>query len=582
MKIKIIALNIVLILLANCSMAQNYIKFNKDTKIDERTFYEGEIFQLVGENEILFGNEQLNIGDAQIEIAEVSNDLSLISEKFQFVEKHDKQYQFHFTKLIEEKQKVHLVKKDQKILFVRKKEPQYPINGFRSEFRIIVPDFPSIVYYNYEFDNVVVKKPVDKKTPNNVVKKPVDKKTPNNVVKKPVDKKTPNKVNEQVELTWWQYLIIIHFLLFVLQKFNVLQLVKDLKGHKNNSSEGEANEQNNDGDGESGATAQPDGDIVTKSNEIESNIRKYIDNSLKNEPQSKTSENDNNITKNLNIINDNIKKIYDSLQSNDVLSEKVKELEEKIKKINADYAALSKEEKKIKADKLTIQNEYSELKNKVICVDYLEQYAKRYYDYLVYCQNVLNQAVRFYNEIEQSETELKSILSHFLAKFIISNQSNSANVWFGVIDDIKDSKISTNINLIKRFEQIQNNDERIEMFKRIVSENLLETQSNAVFILVEELSNITRFINNSNSYAKTIEYHFVGVKSELKNKITEIGLKLNYVPLFEDYGNYARNLKSVTQTCSLPYKNLDIKEKDLILEIVRYGFGNEPTYVILA
>ena len=598
MKIKILALNIALILLANCSMAQNYIQLKKDTEINEIKLLRGEIYQLVAKGTILFGDTQrLFVDENNIKLIQETGDLSLVSDKFQYVKKIGNSYHFDLSILIKKTGHVKLVRtKDNIVTFFKKKQPTYNNNKLSSTFRIIAKGLPSIVYTKDGFNKVnKLSEQEDNRNKAYIVNKQEDEsnKANENEGKKNDEENKDDLGEISTGLTWWQYLIIIHFLLFVLLNSNVVQLIKD-KGSVflSNRSKGKKNAQNNgsvkqevvDTDKDSSERLETDDEILTKFAEIESNIIKHID-LLKNDGsrlyQAQQSRNDNNITQYLNEINKEIKETYKLLQSNNAVSQQVDNLKKEIENKNQDYDALKKKNEEINNYKLEIEKKYSELKNKVMRVDCLEQYAEVYYEYLVYCQRILNLAVKSYNKIDQSETDLKSILSHFLAKFNISNQTNSTNAWFGVIVDIKYSKTTANIDLIKRLEQIQDNDEKIKIFKRIIFENLLETYSSSIFILVEELSNITRFINSDNSYAKMIDREFSEIKLVLKNKINEIGMELNYVPLLESYVDYARNVKSVTQTCSLPYKNLDIKEKDIILEIISYGFGSEPTDVIL-
>jgi hypothetical protein len=254
-----------------------------------------------------------------------------------------------------------------------------------------------------------------------------------------------------------------------------------------------------------------------------------------------------------------------------------KDIEQGNQKINELNSELTQVQKK----KQEIESEYQKYSEKVIFVDYLEPYAKATYDYYNFCQTGYIKALEYFQKLNHSDSELVSIVSQLLVKFN-SKIPNKTNQWVGVINEIKDSKATANIDLIRSLKQIPNNEEKSKEFRRILLKEVFDKYSSNIFILTEELSNLSKFTTDNTSVVKDFEQFFTSFKSELHSKTKAIGLDLNYVPLFEHYEKYAAVTKLANQTCSLPYKNIKNISKDSVLEIINYGFGNEETNVILA
>ncbi|HBN04552.1 MAG TPA: hypothetical protein DD434_02005, partial [Bacteroidales bacterium] len=187
-------------------MAQNYIKFAEATEINGRKFFKGEIYQQVADKKILFGKDTIDLGKTKTEKATVGN-VSQISDKLNFVINSDNiNYQINVTKFINGKDTIKLVKADNNTIpFFSKGNASINIKECGSSFRLIIPSYPSIVFYESE-----IPKPVVEEIQNPFIDEPI--------------------VEDSVlgKITWWQYVLgglLLLFVLYLIYRF-VLPLFK--------------------------------------------------------------------------------------------------------------------------------------------------------------------------------------------------------------------------------------------------------------------------------------------------------------------------------------------------------------------
>lgn len=553
-----LALTTVFILTAICSMAQNYIKFAEATEMNGRKFFKGEIYEQIADKKILFGKDTIDLGKTKTEKATVG-DVSQISDKLNFVINSDNiNYQINVAKFINNKDTIKLVKADNSVIsFITKGNESIDIKECGSSFRLIIPSYPSIVFYESE-----IPKPVVEEIQDPVIDEPI--------------------VEDSVlgKITWWQYVLGGLFLLFVLYLIYrfVLPLFKKKQRQpikkkfqgvrlsdfaRNNNIEGdfETASQNTQTIPESIQPQQNTSEISSQIQRMESRILNKIESLASNKEATQKIE--------------NLQKDIESFKGKiTLLNKDIEQGNQKINELNSELTQVHKK-------KQEIEGEYLKYSEKVIFVDYLEPYAKATYDYYNFCQTGYIKALEYFQKLNHSDSELVSIVSQLLVKFY-SNIPSKTNHWVGVINEIKDSKATANVDLIRSLKQIPNNEEKSKEFKRILLKEVFEKYSSSIYILTEEFSNLSKFTNDSTSAVKDFEQFFTSFKSELHSKSKTIGLDLNYVPLFEHYEKYAAFTKLANQTCSLPYKNIKNITKDSVLEIINYGFGNEETNVILA
>jgi hypothetical protein len=604
MNMRYLALTTVFVLTAICSMAQNYIKLVESTSINGRKFLKGEIYQQISDKKILYGKDTVDLGITKTEKTTVGN-VSQISDKLNFVINSDNiNYQVNVAKFINGKDTIKLVKADNNIVpFVTKGNELIGIKECGSSFRLIIPNFPSIVFYESD-----IPKPVIKGTQIQVVNDPV------------VDDSFLSKI------TWWQYIIggiILLIVLFLIYRF-ILPVFKKKQRQpiKKKFQGGRLSDfaRNNN-------IALYDLEKFNKSllkgySKMDDHERKKLQKNIEGEflivsYKTDESSNDDNIVRDFEqpIVNNNFQPTQntselssqiqrmesrilnkiESLASNKEASQKIENLQKEIESFKGKITLLNKdieqgnqkinelnnELTQVHKKKQEIEGEYLRYSEKVIFVDYLEPYAKATYNYYNFCQSGYIKALEYSQKLNHSDSELVSIVSQLLVKFN-SNIPNKINHWVGVINEIKDSKTTANFDLISSLKQIPNNEEKSKEFKRILLKEGFEKYSSSIFILAEEFSNLSKFLNDSTSVVKDFEQFFTSFKSDLHSKSKAIGLDLNYVPLFEHYEKYAAFTKLANQTCSLPYKNIKNISKDSVLEIINYGFGNEETNVILA
>jgi len=599
-----LALTTVFIMTAICSMAQNFIKFAEATEINGRKFFKGEIYQQIADKKILFGKDTIDLGKTKTEKATIG-DISQISDKLNFVINSDNiNYQINVAKFINNKDTIKLVKADNSVIpFIIKGNASIDIKECGSSFRLIIPSYPSIVFYESE------------------------------ILKTVIEETTITPVKEVLKdeglfsgLSWWQYLIGGLFLLFVLYLIYrfVLPLFKKKQRQpiKKKFQGGRLSDFARNNNIDLYNLEKFNKSLLKGYSKMDDHERKKLQKNIEGEfliVSYNTNEysNDDNIvkdfeqpvinnnfpqTQNTNELSSQIRRMettilnkIESLASNKEASQKIEILQKDIESFKGKITLLNKdieqgnqkinelnsELTQVHKKKQEIESEYFKYSEKVIFVDYLEPYAKATYDYYNFCQTGYIKALEYFQKLNHSDSELVSIVSQLLVKFD-SNIPNKTNHWVGVINEIKDSKATANIDLIRSLKQIPNNEEKSKEFKRILLKEVFEKYSSSIFILTEEFSNLSKFTNDSTSAVKDFEQFFTSFKSELHSKSKTIGLDLNYVPLFEHYEKYAAFTKLANQTCSLPYKNVKNITKDSVLEIINYGFGNEETNVILA
>lgn len=599
-----LALTTVFILTAICSMAQNYIKFAEATEINGRKFLKGEIYLQIADKKILYGKDTIDLGKTKTERASVDDsykksDISL------FVEKINKDKYKINVEAFQKQDTIKLLKFDNSVLsFFNKRTDTVSISSCGEVFRIIIPNQPSRVCYKDEF-----------KEPEKGVKNSQE------------PYKTPEKESFIKNIKWWHYTIgvllalIIIFFLFILIRRQYINRGKIFPIYEKYNGENFKDFADNNKisrkklfkynkilkknilDNEKLIKELRGRKLIIGYSNFNPEPNKPFDSEYQHNPQKsqstietyKKTQNVGELSVQIHQMEDRILNKIDSLSSNREASFKLanqqKEIEElrnkinqqnsEIGKLNQDKTQLNSAYTQVDRIKKEIESEYLKYSDKVIFVDYLEPFAKATYDYYNFCQTGYIKALEYFQKLNHSDSELVSIVSQLLVKFN-SNIPNKTNHWVGVINEIKDSKATANIDLIRSLKQIPNNEEKSKEFKRILLKEVFEKYSSSIFILTEEFSNLSKFTNGSTSAVKDFEQFFTRFKSELHSKSKTIGLDLNYVPLFEHYEKYAAFTKLANQTCSLPYKNIKNITKDSVLEIINYGFGNEETNVILA
>lgn len=274
---------------------------------------------------------------------------------------------------------------------------------------------------------------------------------------------------------------------------------------------------------------------------------------------------------------------------------------EEIGKLRSEYESLSKEFESMKVRNRHLEDNQSKLENdtrtslelkntaeekikkytdKLIFTDFLESLASAATEYFSLLKFVEEKAYNTYQKLVQINVKDASLLSHLLTKYQDA-LPQKWSVWEEICQNIRSVKTISSPAIISSFSQLPNNDEKIRTFRTLLHKEVLEKYSSAVLILAEELKNFSKISGTNNEIIKDIELSFTPLVTDIVNKGKTVGLEINYVPLFESYVPFANKLRATNEKHSLAYENLQF-ERDSISEIITFGFGNEPTKIILA
>jgi hypothetical protein len=260
-------------------------------------------------------------------------------------------------------------------------------------------------------------------------------------------------------------------------------------------------------------------------------------------------------------------------------------LDSTLAQLQANNSSLENSLQAENAEKSQFQSELKELKEKVITVEFLKNYSESVFAYLKYCQQVSNDAYNFFNRISQQNPLQAFATGHLLMKFQSSVNTIPVGNWIQIVQDIKDTGATTSRQLIRSFSQIQNNNDKLREFQRLLFSEVLTRYSSNILILAEAFKNISRF-QGSTDFTSDTQNTFDKYASEIVSKAKSIGLELKHVSLFENWEKYIGQIEDKGGERSLAYKDVGSLEKGAIAEIVSVGvktsFEDTKTIIILA
>lgn len=606
MKYKVLHLIILLLAFQGKTIAQDFIKIKENVLINDHHFYKGELFPKIDSNKFSYGPDTIIVPKNKFEI--INNFIDTISNKKTNIFKRldSSKYLIRVSVFLNGKNTVKFVASDNYIIdFLNNDSADIDTSKLDSITRLIIPDQPSLIF-----------------TKDEILNTPFDNIKEDNIEKSFISKFFGS-------LTWWKYLIlgvlliIIVFVLYRLALYTKLFQAKEPKTAKflSDSIEGFAYDNNI-----SVEKLIRYNSVLKRYNELNQNERKSLKNKIKNQDlivgyykkEKKSQESvqiDNtkpvewNTSKVKSDDDSNFSKLYNVLQSMETrLSNKINEassnresahkieilqketdsLKEKLNQSNKEKERVSNEKSEVQSQLMSVNKEKQKCESELIrfseklaFVDFIEPFARVVADYFSYSKSGIAKALELFNKYEASDNKNRLIVSQLLLKFFSSTPMNFGN-WEEIISEIKLNKVTTNNDLIKSFRQIQSNEEKLKEFKRIIYEDVLLNYASCILILSEEFSKLSKFVGNSDNITSDFESFFKSYSIELQSKTRAIGLDLNYVPLFENFEKYAALAKLVNHSCSSSYKNILNLEKDSVLEIVSYGFGNSETKVILS
>lgn len=606
MKMRILYTLFLLTILSVNIFAQDYVKAIKDCEVKGKRIIKGEIFSLVDKNKIIFGKDTVSFGEDKFVL--VKGIASLENNKLFYIKKSDPEYQIDFRSFeINGADSIKLITSTGNIISL-------PNNSIKTlstsccgeEFRIIIPNRPSLIYSRSEIhsfqtnNDQSVSGNIDKEVKVNCdyllwgifglvgiviaslsswyfLKKRFDK-TPlqlkyaiypggdfNDFAKTfNISLKQLYKMNKDI------------FEKYELLSSNQKERFRNNLGGKDLiigftkdshvpsiTPMGEFDHQNNEDEIIKTFNLEPSNsnDFIERLRKAEMNIINKIESLSSNRDATQKIENQQSEIESLKEKRDQYNKDRDNV---------LKELNV----LQVEFTANEKEKQRIEAD-LRLYTD------KVIFVDFLEPYARVASEYFSVANAGYQKAIELFKKLSNTDPESSIIIAQLLLKYQ-SNIPQRIGNWDQILVEIKENKVTSNSDLIRSFMQIPNIDEKLKEFKRILFKEIFEKYSSSLLILAEELCKLNKFTNANNSVIQEFEQYFIKFGQELQNKTKAIGLELNFVPLFENYTKYAAFTKLASQSCSLPYRKVHDLEKDAVLEVISYGFGNEETKVILA
>ena len=304
-------------------------------------------------------------------------------------------------------------------------------------------------------------------------------------------------------------------------------------------------------------------------------------------------EDTNNVIGAIKRLESSLSSKIDSLSSNKAATEKVNQLTQEKEsltlqvKLLTDKVDISTNEKNevikelilVKESKSSLEANLSKYSDKLIFVEFLENYARTTVDYFELLRSIEDKSFEVSRKLSLQNENEAVILSLLLLK----HQSGipvGVGKWEEIVSEIKNKKTISNSELIRGLSQPPTPEEKFKTFQRTILAEVLEKYTVSTLLLAEELSHFSKFTGQNTSIIQDIELSFTPLVKEIVNKSKSIGLEVKHVPLFENYQPYASFIKVVSDKCSMVYRNIKV-DKDGIAEILSYGFGSEQTKVIL-
>lgn len=586
--------------------AQEYIKVKKDTTISQIKFFKNEIYQIQSTDSqaktinFQFGKMTLSSNKGIWEEATPKNDYRDKAESF--LKKKDSANYIINVSSVSTSDPIKLVLPDHNVITVTSQQSvSYPANKGGDYFRLIIPGSPTIIYEVNDFTVL----PIEPEVP----------------IEEKVKKSSLSKL-----IFPFIGLLVIGLLLFFLRKQIFRRTPKDPEKATYDGAEGLHAFANRYGINfkklkKYNVEVFHDYDKLSEKqkNKFDAQRREFIIGYVKsggssNKPtewekltsakqeeklqETSTSDsrnplNDLSVIEAIRRVESNLSSKIDSLSSNKAATEKVNQLiQEKeslafqVKQL-IDKADISTNERKevakelihVKESKSSLEANLSKYLDKIIFVDFLENYARTTFDYFTILRSIEEKSFEVYNKLSQQSEKEAFILSLLMVKHQ-SGIPSGVGRWEEIVSEIKNKKTISNSEVIRALSQPPTPEEKFNAFQRMMLAEVLEKYTGSTLLLAEELSHFSKFTGVNTSIIQDIELSFTPLVREIVNKSKSIGLEVKHVPLFENYQPYASYIKVVSDKCSLVYRNIKA-DKDAIAEIISYGFGNEQTKVIL-
>jgi hypothetical protein len=274
-------------------------------------------------------------------------------------------------------------------------------------------------------------------------------------------------------------------------------------------------------------------------------------------------------------------KMEDLKEKFDKMNTELKEVRGQLLQSNSNNSQLEgdlSKEKQYKEDAIREKNKYAE---KIVLADEIDirSIAEKYNEFLKLCEKGIEQAFTFNKSLDPDEDISKVYMQLFL-KFH-KNLPQDKDKWNEIIYGILENNVLSSPKIINFFKQYKDDDKKKTEFTRIISKEIKKYCS-AILIFAEELSNFSKFVNNTDQKTKQIQEYYKVFSADLRKIIsdTEDGLclNLNYVSLFSNYTEKSKLVKIKSDREPSP-AYININKSDLnngdIIEIYSFGFGDD-------
>jgi hypothetical protein len=225
-----------------------------------------------------------------------------------------------------------------------------------------------------------------------------------------------------------------------------------------------------------------------------------------------------------------------------------------------------------------IERQFDLYRSKVLVAEDLQPSADKLYRLIEFLQSLYQLALSFYNEqLELDPTSINiALTAQFLAKYNISLSKINLEKWSQITYTLKESGCITDIEVIRLFtkQRLDLNDQ-IMLFQNILYREILQPYTHSSVLLYEELRQLDRFGGANDEIAAKAASVFDQVQKKLLYCLQpEYGLRIQYLPLFEDYNKYGQMVRVMGGVApSALYRNVEGLGKNYIIEIKQYGIG---------
>jgi len=258
------------------------------------------------------------------------------------------------------------------------------------------------------------------------------------------------------------------------------------------------------------------------------------------------------------------------------LETEFKQLEEAKNSLDIRIENLTHNQSSANNENAKIKSEMNELNKKILRVDFLQNYATNVMSYLSICQKVVTEATSYVDKIDDSQ--MKNV-AYILFNFQKNTQKLSVGKWLQIAEDIKETGVVANKEVIRLFSQLLTPNEKLNEFKKWMSKDFLISYCSSVLVLAETFSKLSYFGITSGG----IESTFKNYGEELVNKAKTVSMEIKYIPLFAESNS---EFELSVRDASMPYKLVKDLASYTVREVVSYGvkteFDDTKTQIIIA